>query len=89
MVYVDEPVCTHCKLCIPACPVFALDIVKNYIGVVELIIKDGNVVEQSGRIDTMKLAMPDDQRIMQMIEEYEQRSGRINHQKSKLKNTIY
>ena len=52
---------------------------------VELIIKDGNVVEQSGRIDTMKLAMPDDQRIMQMIEEYEQRSGRINHQKSKLK----
>ena len=56
-----------------------------YIGVVELIIKDGNVVEQSGRIDTMKLAMPDDQRIMQMIEEYEQRSGRINHQKSKLK----
>lgn len=56
-----------------------------YIGVVELIIKDGNVVEQSGRIDTMKLEMPDDQRIMQMIEEYEQRSGRINHQKSKLK----
>ena len=56
-----------------------------YIGVVELIIKDGNVIEQSGRIDTMKLAMPDDQRIMQMIEEYEQRSGRINHQKSKLK----
>ena len=35
----------------------------------------------------MKLAMPDDQRIMQMIEEYEQRSGRINHQKSKLKET--
>ena len=56
-----------------------------YIGVVELIIKDGNVVEQSGRIDTMKLAMPDDLRIMRMIEEYEQRSGRINHQKSKLK----
>lgn len=56
-----------------------------YIGVVELIIKDGNVIEQSGRIDTMKLEMPDDQRIMQMIEEYEQRSGRINHQKSKLK----
>jgi len=34
MVYVDEPVCTHCKLCIPACPVFALDIVKNSIEVV-------------------------------------------------------
>ena len=56
-----------------------------YIGVVELIIKDGNVVDRSGRIDTMKLAMPDDQSIMQMIEEYEKHSGRINHQKSKLK----
>ena len=31
MVYVDEPVCTHCKLCIPACPVFALDIVSEYV----------------------------------------------------------
>jgi len=29
MVYVDEPVCTHCELCIPACPVFALDIVEE------------------------------------------------------------
>ena len=26
---VDEPGCTHCELCIPACPVFALDIVRN------------------------------------------------------------
>jgi NAD-dependent dihydropyrimidine dehydrogenase PreA subunit len=25
MIYVDEPNCTHCRLCIPSCPVFALD----------------------------------------------------------------
>jgi NAD-dependent dihydropyrimidine dehydrogenase PreA subunit len=23
---VDEEACTHCELCIPSCPVFALDI---------------------------------------------------------------
>ena len=29
MVYVNEPRCTHCELCIPACPVFALDIIED------------------------------------------------------------
>jgi Fe-S-cluster-containing hydrogenase component 2 len=26
LVIVDEPKCTHCEHCIPACPVFALEI---------------------------------------------------------------
>ena len=33
----------------------------------------------------MKLEMPDDPTIMGMIEEYEKRSGRINHRKLDLK----
>ena len=56
-----------------------------YIGVIELQIKKGKVVSQLGKIDTMKLEMPDDPIIMEMIEEYEKRSGRINHRKLDLK----
>tara|TARA_B110000196_G_scaffold307865_1_gene307958 strand:- start:957 stop:1877 length:921 start_codon:yes stop_codon:yes gene_type:complete len=56
-----------------------------YIGVIELQINKRNVVSQSGKIDTMKLEMPDDPIIMEMIEEYEKRSGRINHRKLDLK----
>jgi len=26
---VEESLCTHCELCIPSCPVFALDIVDE------------------------------------------------------------
>mgnify|MGYP003781183375 FL=1 len=26
MIYVDEPNCTHCQLCIPSCPVLALEL---------------------------------------------------------------
>jgi len=56
-----------------------------YIGVIELQTNKRNVVSQSGKIDTMKLEMPDDPIIMKMIEEYEKRSGRINHRKLDLK----
>jgi len=56
-----------------------------YIGVIELQIEKGRVVSQSGKIDTMKFDMPDDPIIMKMIEEYERRSGRINHQKLDMK----
>jgi len=56
-----------------------------YIGVIELQIEKGRVVSQSGKIDTMKFDMPDDPIIMKMIEEYETRSGRINHQKLDMK----
>ena len=56
-----------------------------YIGVIELLIKKGKVASQIGKIDTMKLEMPDDPTIMGMIEEYEKRSGRINHRKLDLK----
>tara|TARA_B110000467_G_scaffold45536_1_gene41709 strand:- start:1081 stop:2001 length:921 start_codon:yes stop_codon:yes gene_type:complete len=56
-----------------------------YIGVIELQINKRKVVSQSGKIDTMKLEMPDDPIIMEMIEEYEKRSGRINHRKLDLK----
>ena len=44
----------------------------------------GKVVEKSGRLDTMKFEMPDDPRIIEMIEEYEERSGRMNRRKKKL-----
>lgn len=56
-----------------------------YIGVIELQIEKGRVVSQSGKIDTMKFDMPDDPIIMKMIEEYETRSGRINHRKLDMK----
>ena len=56
-----------------------------YIGVIELQTNKRKIVSQSGKIDTMKLEMPDDPIIMEMIEEYEKRSGRINHRKLDLK----
>jgi len=56
-----------------------------YIGVVEIKMNKGKVVEKSGRLDTMKFEMPDDPRIIEMIEEYEKKSGRMNMKKKKLK----
>ena len=56
-----------------------------YIGVIELQTNKRKIVSQSGKIDTMKLEMPDDPNIMEMIEEYEKRSGQINHRKLDLK----
>jgi len=56
-----------------------------YIGVIELQTNKRKIVSQSGKIDTMKLEMPDDPIIMEMIEEYEKRSGQINHRKLDLK----
>jgi 5'-nucleotidase len=56
-----------------------------YVGVVEIKTNKGKVVEKSGRIDTMKFDMPDDPRIMKMIEEYESKTGRMNMRKKKLK----
>ena len=56
-----------------------------YVGVVEIKTNKGKVVEKSGRIDTMKFDMPDDPRIMKMIEEYETKTGRMNMRKKKLK----
>jgi len=29
LVIVDEPSCTHCEHCIPACPVHALSLVRD------------------------------------------------------------
>ena len=43
------------------------------------------MVEKSGRLDTMKFDMPDDKRIMKMIEEFESKTGRMNMRKKKLK----
>ena len=56
-----------------------------YVGVIEMEIKKGKAISNSGKIDTMKLNMPDDPIIMKMIEEYENRSGRINHRKLDMK----
>ena len=55
-----------------------------YIGVIELSIKNGKVVEKSGKIDTMKFEMPDDPKIMKLIEEYEKTTGRMNRNKQKM-----
>ena len=38
-----------------------------YIGVVDVSMKNGKVVEKTGKIDTMKFEMPDDPRIMKLI----------------------
>jgi 2',3'-cyclic-nucleotide 2'-phosphodiesterase (5'-nucleotidase family) len=56
-----------------------------YVGIAELIINGKDVVSKSGRIDTMKFEMPDDERVMNFIHEYEQKSGRINRRKLKEK----
>ena len=56
-----------------------------YVGIAELIINGKEVVKKTGRIDTMRLDMPDNSSVMNMIHEYEKKTGRINHQKLKLK----
>ena len=55
-----------------------------YIGVVALSINNGKVVEKNGKIDTMKFEMPDDPKIMKLIEEYEKTTGRMNRNKQKM-----
>ena len=55
-----------------------------YIGVVDVLMKDGEVVKKTGKIDTMKFEMPDDPRIMELIEEYEKTTGRMNRNKQKM-----
>ena len=55
-----------------------------YIGVVDVSMKDGEVVKKTGKIDTMKFEMPDDPRIMELIEEYEKTTGRMNRNKQKM-----
>ena len=55
-----------------------------YVGLVKIKMKRGKVVEKSGKLDTMKFELPDDPRIIEMIEEYEKKSGRMNHRKKKL-----
>ncbi|MBC8345629.1 MAG: hypothetical protein ISR82_01260 [Candidatus Marinimicrobia bacterium] len=56
-----------------------------YVGTAELIINKEGLVTKSGRIDTMTFDMPDDSRVMEMIYEYETKTGRINRQKLKMK----
>ena len=46
--------------------------------------KDGKIVEKTGKIDTMKFKMPDDPRVMELIEEYEKTTGRMNRNKQKM-----
>ncbi len=55
-----------------------------YVGLVKIKMKSGKVVEKSGKLDTMKFELPDDPRIIEIIEEYEKKSGRMNHRKKKL-----
>ena len=56
------------------------------IGIVKISFSNGNVSKKEGRVDTMKLSLPDDPRIMSLINEYENRSGRINRNKLKRMN---
>ncbi len=55
-----------------------------YVGVVELKLKGTEVVGKTGYVEPMTLERPDDPRVMKMIHEYEQRTGRINRRKLKL-----
>ncbi|MDP6033429.1 MAG: hypothetical protein QGH04_06215 [Candidatus Marinimicrobia bacterium] len=56
-----------------------------YVGTVEMVLKGKEIVSKTGRIDTMKFTMPDDDRVMNMIHEYENKTGRINRRKLKMK----
>ena len=56
------------------------------IGIVKISFNNGNVSKKEGRVDTMKLSLPDDPRIMSLINEYENRTGRINRNKLKRMN---
>ena len=55
-----------------------------YIGVVALSINNGKVVEKNGKIDKIKFEMPDETKIMKLIEEYEKTTGRMNRNKQKM-----
>ena len=56
------------------------------IGIVKISFSNGNVSKKEGRVDTMKFSLPDDPRIMSLINEYENRTGRINRNKLKRMN---
>jgi len=49
-----------------------------YVGTVALILNKETIEAKSGRIDTMTFDMPDDDRVMEMIHEYESKTGKIN-----------
>ncbi|MFQ6612266.1 MAG: hypothetical protein ACE5D2_04110 [Fidelibacterota bacterium] len=55
-----------------------------YVGVVELKLEGTTVAAISGHVEAMTQDRPDDPRVMKMITEYEQRTGRINRRKLKL-----
>jgi len=56
-----------------------------YVGTAALILNKETIEAKSGRIDTMTFDMPDDDRVMEMIHEYESKTGKINRQKLKMK----
>lgn len=51
-----------------------------YVGTAALILNKETIEAKSGRIDTMTFDMPDDDRVMEMIHEYESKTGRINQE---------
>lgn len=55
-----------------------------YVGVVEIQLNGVKILSKSGRLEAMTLVMPDDPRVMSMIEEYENRTGHINRRKLQL-----
>lgn len=57
-----------------------------YVGVIELRLdENGQLVSASGRLEAMTLEMPDHPRVMELIREYEARTGQINRNKQRYK----
>jgi 2',3'-cyclic-nucleotide 2'-phosphodiesterase (5'-nucleotidase family) len=57
-----------------------------YVGILELTLDDRHrVVDYQGWVEPMTLEMPDHPRVMQLIEEYERRTGLVNRNKLKLR----
>ncbi len=57
-----------------------------YMGVVKLLFNArGKIQSKSGWLEAMTLDMPDDRRVMELIKEYEEKSGLVNRAKKKYK----
>lgn len=54
-----------------------------HVGVVVISIDDYGSHSISGYVQTMTLDMPDNQRIMELVQEYEQKTGHVNRNKQK------
>ncbi len=60
-----------------------------YVGVIKIELNDqGWIKSKSGNLVPMTLEMPDHPRVMELVEEYEKRSGLVNRNKLKMKSKM-